>query len=217
MSAPSSGGPVSSCPQCGAPVRFQFSGAVQTTCPYCQSILVRHDIRLELVGKVSDPPPDWSPIQLYTEGQYRGKAFQVVGRIMYEYEHGAWNEWHIVFQDGVSGWLSDAQLEYAVSFLRPLPGSVPQPEDLSAGLPFAFDGVTYEVTTVTKARYRGVQGELPFRYWDKRTCVFADLRTPAAQFGTIDYTENPPLLFLGEVVPFDELQFRNVRLFEGWA
>ena len=43
------------------------------------------------------------------------RFFAVAGRIIYEYENGGWNEWHIVFQDGTSGWLSDAQLEYAIS------------------------------------------------------------------------------------------------------
>ena len=35
--------------------------------------------------------------------------------------------------------------------------------------------------------------------------------------GTIDYSEMPPLLFLGEWVDYDELQLKNVRKFEGWA
>ena len=42
------------CPSCGAPVKFQWSSAVQTVCPYCRSILVRHDVNLEAVGKVAD-------------------------------------------------------------------------------------------------------------------------------------------------------------------
>jgi hypothetical protein len=46
--------------------------------------------------------------------------------------------------------------------------------------------------------------------------LFADLRTVDGRFGTIDYTEMPPLLFLGEAFEFDSLQFRNLRSFEGW-
>ena len=109
------------CPSCGAPVKFQWSSAVQTVCPYCRSILVRHDVNLEAVGNVADLPDDPSPIQIGTEGIYRNKPFVVIGRILYEYEQGRWNEWHLIFNDGTSGWLSDASLEYAVSFMRPLP------------------------------------------------------------------------------------------------
>jgi hypothetical protein len=40
---------------------------------------------------------------------------------------------------------------------------------------------------------------------------FADLRSPDDRFATIDYTEEPPLLFLGRVVSFDALALRNLR------
>ena len=39
--------------------------------------------------------------------------------------------------------------------------------------------------------------------------LFADLRTADGQFATIDYSEAPPLLFLGEAVEFDDLQLEE--------
>lgn len=203
--------PAANCPSCGAPIQFRWSGAVQTTCEYCHSILVRRDINLEKVGVVGDLPQEASPIQIGTEGVYRNKAFQVVGRILYEYEGGGWNEWHIVFHDGASGWLSDAQLEYDISFLTPLPDAVPPADQIARARQFLWNGVRYEVTAVTRAHYRGVAGELPFEYWDKSDLVFADLRTPDARFATIDYSESTPLLFMGEAVAFDDLKFSNLR------
>ncbi len=199
------------CPNCGAPVHFRWSGAVQTTCEYCHSILVRRDVNLEKVGEVGDLPRDASPIQIGTEGVYRNKAFQVVGRILYEYEGGGWNEWHIVFQDGVTGWLADAQLEYDVSFLTAPPEKLPPGEEIARARQFLWSGVRYEVTSVTRAHYRGVAGELPFEYWDKSDVLFADLRTSDARFGTIDYSGPTALLFLGEAVAFDDLKFTNLR------
>ncbi len=62
-----------------------------------------------------------------------------------------------------------------------------------------------------------MQGELPFQYWDKSDLLFADLRTADGDFATIDYSENPPLLFLGRAVEFDDLHFKNLRQFEGWS
>ncbi len=50
------------------------------------------------------------------------RAFVVIGRIIYEYEQGGWNEWHIVYNDGTNGWLSDAQLEYDLSWQATPPG-----------------------------------------------------------------------------------------------
>ena len=82
---------------------------------------------------MADLPVDPSPIQIGTEGIYRNKPFVVIGRILYEYDQGGWNEWHLMFNDGTSGWLSDASPEYAVSFLRPLPPKVPAAHELPRG------------------------------------------------------------------------------------
>ena len=106
--------PAGTCPNCGAPVEFQWSSAVQTVCSHCRSVLVRRDLDLTKVGVVADLPPDVSPIQVGTKGRFADAAFTVTGRIVYEYGAGTWNEWHLLFSDGSSGWLSDAQLDYAI-------------------------------------------------------------------------------------------------------
>ena len=208
--------PLSNCPNCGAQIRFRYSSAVQTVCEFCKSILVRTDLDLRKVGEVADIPDSSSPIQLGTEGVYRNQAFTAVGRIIYEYEQGGWNEWHIVFQDGTSGWLSDAQAEYAISFLAEPTASLPRSEQVYRGNTIVQRGVTYTVSSITRARYKGVEGDLPFEYWDKAETQFADMRTPDGQFATIDYSEDPPLLFTGWTVEFDSLALKNLREFEGW-
>jgi Domain of unknown function (DUF4178) len=204
------------CPNCGAPVEFKWSSAVQTTCPFCKSILVRHDVNLQKVGVVADLPPDSSPIQIGTEGTYMNKTFVAIGRIIYEYELGGWNEWHIMFSDGVSGWLSDAQCSYALTFQEPLPGPVPDASAVERGNAFDWGGHHYEVSVVTRAHYKGVEGELPFEYWNHNEAVFADLRTTDGRFGTIDYSMHPTVLYLGAGVEYDDLHLKNVRQFEGW-
>lgn len=218
------------CPNCGAPVLFIWSAAVQTTCAYCQSVLVRHDVDLMRVGTVGDVPPDASPVQRGATGRWRDRGFTVVGRIVYEHARGAWSEWHLRFDDGRGGWLSDAQLEWAVTELVEPTPTLPASVDAMRGPGWAqlgsrtmrgatisHDGTVYTVTSVTRARYRGVEGELPFVYWDKAEVPFADLRTPDARFGTIDYSEDPPLLFVGEFVTFESLQMSGLREFEGWS
>src|SRR5260370_5721056 len=145
--------PVANCPSCGAPVQFRWSSAVQTVCTFCRSILVRNDLVLENVGKVADLPPDPSPIQLMTEGVYKGKRFDVIGRIIYSWENGGWNEWHIVFSDGSSGWLSDAQLQYAISMLTPTNDALPKTHELNPGRHLILNAIELEVATRTIAAY----------------------------------------------------------------
>jgi hypothetical protein len=205
------------CPSCGAPVQFRWSSAVQTVCPFCHSILVRTDLNLQKVGQVADLPPDPSPISLWTEGTYRGKTFQVLGRILYEWEGGGWNEWHIVFSDGSSGWLSDAQLQYAVSFLVDSAPALPPAAQVFRGTQLEYNQVTYEVATITRASYKGVEGELPFPFYGKSDMLFADLRTAGRPFGTLDYSDPAPALYLGEWVEFEDLKLKNLKQFEGWS
>jgi hypothetical protein len=210
-------GRTGSCPNCGAPLEFRWSSSVQTVCEYCQSIIVRTDVDVQKVGMVADLPANSSPVQIGTEGQYGNKAFVVAGRIIYDYAQGNWNEWHLIFNDGTSGWLSDAQLNYDISFLNQAGHALPWAHAAVVGSVFTFDNIRYQVTTITRARYRGVEGELPFQYWDKSEVPFVDLRSPTGQFATIDYSDTPPLLFTGEAVEFDTLKLKNVREFEGWA
>jgi len=208
--------PVSNCPNCGAKITFQWSSSVQTVCEYCKSILVRTDVDLKKVGEVADLPSEKSAIQLNTEGIYKNKAFVVTGRILYEYDQGGWNEWHVAMNDGTSAWLSDAQEEYAVSFPLSVQ-KLPAESQLQVGQQFNWNGESYSLSAITKAHYRGVQGELPFEYWDKTDVLFADLRSASRKFATLDYSDEEPALYLGELVEFEDLKMKNLRQFEGWS
>lgn len=210
--------PTVNCPGCGAPVTFRWSSAIQTVCPFCHSILVRTDVTIQNVGKVADLPPNPSPIQLLTSGTYNNKKFDVIGRIIYEYEQGGWNEWHIVFSDGASGWLSDAQLQYAVSFQMQSATPLPPEQQVTRGQRLTFANIQFEVSTMTMATYKGVEGELPFPFYGKSNMLFVDLRNASNDFATLDYSDrSAPMLFIGKTVPYEALQLQNVRQFEGWA
>src|SRR6201988_42608 len=144
--------PSGPCPNCGARIVFRWSSSVQTVCEYCKSILVRTDVDLKKVGQVADLPPDSSPIQLNTEGKYGNKSFVVVGRILYEYDQGGWNDWHVMMNDGTSAWLSDAQNEYAVS-LSAKARNLPSAAQVTVGQQFTWNNQGYTVSVITPAHY----------------------------------------------------------------
>ena len=208
------------CPNCGATIEFRWSGAVQTICPYCKAVLVRRDLDLEKVGMVSDLPPTASPIQLGTEGRFEGDAFVVVGRIVYQYERGGWNEWHLRTMRNESAWLSDAQGDLALSRPAKEAGALPAAGDLNVGQSYVLDGTRFRVASLTRARYAGVEGELPFTTWDRSEALFADLDSDGSadqlRFATIDYSDEAPVAYVGRYVELEELAARNLRRFEGW-
>lgn len=209
--------PRSNCPQCGAKVEFRWSGAVQAVCEFCKSILIRSDLDLKKVGAVADLAlEDASPIQINTEGVYDNKAFVVVGRIIYQYDQGEWNEWYLMFNDGSFGWLSDAQLEWSVTAQYDSRGVPKFPEQYKPGDKLTLGKTNFEVTVITRAHYKGVEGQLPFEYWDKKSVPFVDLRTTGPEFATVDFSDPEPLLYIGRFVEFEDLGLKNLRQFEGW-
>ena len=208
------------CPNCGATIEFRWSSAVQTVCPYCKAVLVRRDLDLEKVGVVSDLPPTASPIQLGTEGRFDGDAFVVVGRIVYQYERGGWNEWHLRTMRGTSAWLSDAQGDLAISTPAKNNIALPAAAGLTVGQSYTIDDIIFRVASLTRARYAGIEGELPFTTWDRSESLFADLDTAGTgdqlRFATIDYSDVTPVAYVGTYVELEQLAARNLRRFEGW-
>ena len=89
--------PTSTCPNCGATIEFRWSGAVQTVCSHCRSVVVRHDVDLRRLGEVSELPADQLADSARHDRPLEDDAFTVIGRIVYEHDDGAWNEWHLVF------------------------------------------------------------------------------------------------------------------------
>jgi hypothetical protein len=204
------------CPSCGAPVVFQSAASVMAVCAYCRSTLVRHDLDLESIGKMAQLQSDGSPFQLRAEGRYRGNSFTVVGRIQLRFEKGFWNEWHLLFDDQRSGWLGEAAGIYTVSFLTGVKETIPKFQELHPGQTVILQRASYEVTDLEKALCIGGEGELPFQIGPGYEAPAADLAGPGNQFATLDYSEEPPLVFLGEYVEMDDLHLSGLKEIDGW-
>jgi len=205
-----------SCPACGAPVKFVSAASLLAVCGYCRATLLRRDLDVENVGRMAELIADPTPLQLGAEGRYRTVHFAVVGRIQVEYQEGAWNEWHLVFDDGRSGWLGEAAGIYAVSFETRVAETLPPWENLHPGLAITLKGQKYEVSDVRTARVVGGEGELPFPIAGGYEARVADCQTDTERFATLDYSDDAPRVYLGEVVEFAALDLQGLRRFEGW-
>ncbi|UCV28093.1 DUF4178 domain-containing protein [Ferribacterium limneticum] len=203
-----------SCPSCGAPVVFKSASSVFAVCEYCQSTLVRHDQNLEDIGKMAALVEDRSPLQLGSEGSYKGVHFALIGRIQIKYSQGIWNEWHLLFDDMRTGWLSEAGGEYVLTFAQYVPEALPQFDALKIGQRFVLASQTWTVSNIENAECVAGQGELPFKVGGGYPVAAVDLRN-GANFATLDYSETPPLLFVGQAVDFKSLKMANLR--EGMA
>ena len=198
------------CPSCGAPVVFKSASSVFAVCEYCQSTLVRHDQALEDIGKMAALAEDRSPLQLGSEGSWQGLHFALIGRIQLKYSQGLWNEWHVLFDDMRTGWLSEAGGEYVVSFLHQVQEPLPKFEELQPGGRLVLASRAWTVTDIEDAECIAGQGELPFKVGAGYKAPVVDLRC-GDNFATLDYSETPPLLFVGSPVDFKSLKMGNLR------
>jgi ribosomal protein S27E len=199
-----------SCPSCGAPVSFRSAASVYAVCEFCRSTLLRQGEDLENLGRMADLLEDASLIQIGTEGKFRGQHFGVIGRIQLKHESGLWNEWHILFDDGRNAWLSEAGGEYVVSAQVVVNEAIPAFETLSPETVVTLAGRSFSVTDLETARCISGQGELPFKVEAGYDVNTADLRGKD-RFLTIDYSETPPLVFVGHPTPYKDLNLANLR------
>ena len=204
------------CPSCGAPVTFKSSASAYTVCEYCRGTLLRDGEDLKNLGRMADLLDDPTLIRIGTEGRYQDTPFSVIGRIQLQYESGLWNEWHILFSDATTAWLSEAGGEYVLTRLEPLKSSVPAFEVLEPNMQFIINDKAFVVTDLESARCIAGEGELPFKVESGYDVNAADLRNDEI-FATIDYSETPPLFFVGEPVTFDELTLSHLKEPEMWA
>lgn len=202
-----------SCPSCGAKVRFQSATSILAVCEYCQSTLLQVGEHLQELGKMAALVEDRTPLQIGTQGRYRKLGFTIIGRIQLRYEQGVWNEWHLLFDDQRTGWLSEAAGEYAVFFLQKAPDRLPYFHELQPGDQHVIAGEAYVVTNIEAAECVAGEGELPFKVGAGYPAPVADLRS-GLKLLTLDYSEGQgqaPLLFMGEAVPYKNLHFTQLR------
>jgi hypothetical protein len=194
------------CPNCGAPVEFRSAASASAVCSYCRSTLVRDGEALRRIGVSAELFDDHSPLQLGAAGRYQGTAFTLVGRLQYGYEGGVWNEWHALFDNARSGWLSEDNGRYVFAFDAPARGEIPPAEALGAGERRLVDGRAWSVASVTRAKLLAAEGELPRPPRLQGEFTVADLRNEHGEVGTLDYAEPAaPQWSIGRSVALGEL------------
>jgi hypothetical protein len=199
------------CPSCGAVISFQSAISILAVCAYCKSTLLRHDLELKNIGRMAELLPDPSPIQLGTEGIYRKSRFAVIGRIQLHYSQGTWNEWYLLFDNQRDGWLGETLGYYTVTFLIRPPEPLPSFPELRAGRSVTLKGRVFQVANIETARCIAGEGELPTQVEPGYDAPVVDLQAADNAFATLDYSETPPLVFVGEHARFDDLKLTRLR------
>lgn len=207
---------VANCPSCGGPVEFRSRTSLVTVCDFCQTVVARGDKEVEDHGKVADLALTDSPLRRGVTGKFRGKPFELVGRVQYKHPAGGvWDEWYLSFSNGKWGWLAEAQGKFYLTFEKKGASKLDLPamDTLEPGKRFKLGRVgEITVAEVGVAQTGAAEGEIPWNFRPGAPHPFADLHGNDKQFVTFDYSGQTPRLFIGAEVGLDALELSNV----GW-
>src|SRR5450755_2042643 len=104
------------CPGCGAPIEFKIGSASSVVCANCKTVATRSDRGIENLGQVADVVFSDIALAVYDRGNFRGRPFEISGRVLYHHPAGGiWEEYLAHFSDGTVGTISEAQGRWSVS------------------------------------------------------------------------------------------------------
>ncbi|MEZ6105629.1 MAG: DUF4178 domain-containing protein [Pirellulaceae bacterium] len=198
------------CPNCGAPVEFTAARSIVLVCESCESVVGRSGDALENYGKVADLVQTSSPLQVGATGAWRGRPFEIVGRVQMKHSSGAvWDEWYAAFDGGERwGWIAEAQNRVTLTFAKRLPANaaIANQAQLDAGQSVTIPAVgQYTVAETGSATIGYAEGEIPFLVRPGSTYEYADLEGPHGRFATIDFRTSPPTAFVGQRVTYADV------------
>lgn len=205
------------CPSCGTYLTVTHESTVSVVCKRCRAVLELRNGQFRQVGTSAVVVPTRSSINVGEDGSYNGTGFQLTGHVQLSNEDGAtWDEFYLGFSDGQCGWLAQAQGKLILSFRAPLPEGYMLPSfdqlalntklDLMQGLP--------AVTVIEKgeARVEAASGQMPYLLRPGETYPYADFAALSGAFASLDYSAEPPDLFVGREVTFNDLNMQPRRV-----
>lgn len=204
------------CPSCAAPIEFQKGSTIVLICPFCRSAVARTDRGLEDLGRVAEIVDSESPLKIGLKGMFKDQRFELTGRAQNRHElGGVWDEWYATFGNGWVGWLAEAQGKFYLTFYQPLPqgAQLPAFESLQLGqsLPEIPNSVPLMVTEKGTATAIAAEGEIPYKLEPNEQSNYADLSGQGNSFGTIDYSMNPPWVFVGQQVSLADIGLADAK------
>lgn len=204
------------CPSCAGPVEFKSGSSIVIICPFCRSVVARTDRGVEDLGKVAEVVESSSPLKLGLKGTYNNNRFELTGRAQLKHEMGGtWDEWYATFSNGWVGWLAEAQGRFYMSFFQPMPEGKTLPSfsglQLGENVPEIPSPAPLMVQEKGRATYNAAEGEIPYKLVPGEQFDYADLAGKGGAFATIDYSIDPPWVFLGSQVLLDDIGLGSAK------
>ncbi|HNP47854.1 MAG TPA: DUF4178 domain-containing protein [Bacteroidia bacterium] len=201
------------CASCGAMLNFRLGDSAAMICPKCRSF-VHRSVSVASVPKAAPVPEDMSVIRIGTTGTLEGKAFEIIGRIRYNYRRSFRNKWLMSFADGSSRYLMEGLGVYAVMELENVNFSSSKVAQFKPKVEAEFPGdkILYveELEKVLEIHFDGELMSVSHETPDFLTIYFTNNDLQCALMQIYSRTENE--MFTGRLIEFEKFNFKNLRI-----
>ncbi|MEM7254535.1 MAG: DUF4178 domain-containing protein [Pseudomonadota bacterium] len=192
------------CPVCGAAVPGELKYAKLVVCEHCKTSLFLEDESVKDVGVKSALTEMHSIFELGRRYAYRGKSFEMEGRVRYDYGNGLWDEWWARFDDGNGRWVSVDEGDIAIQAPQMVDETPPPFDRVSVGQYLRIDGIQLTVTEKNEAHCVGLEGRLPEVVMPGDSHQYLHLSGPRGLLYTVEYEPDAIDVHRGNWVdPFD--------------
>lgn len=155
------------CPSCGSQIDQKHPGSRTLVCSYCGQTSHLNADSLQSAGEKRLLIDYGSALKIGMQAKWKGKDFQVLGKLRIDYDDGFWDEWYIQFlDDGEEAWIQEDDGSYVLFKKQQELTSRLNLEAITVGnwvdLGLGKDKTVF-ITSKSKATVNGGEGELPFR------------------------------------------------------
>ena len=191
------------CPACGAPLRIKNRFVKAVTCEFCQNVSLYDGVRLDPTGQTASLAQLASPLYLDATGRIGQNAFRVVGRLVYEYDGGTWQEWFLDLEDDQKAWLVEDEGRF--TYLLKAPGeNVPPFESVRVGDVLELANRTVTVTEVDEATIVSAEGQFGTQILPGERIGYVDGSAGDDEVG-LEYGEREVEVFVGRPIAREAL------------
>lgn len=173
-------------------------------CKYCGASLSVRDSGVDLTGKTAKLAEYPSRLSVGAHGQVKGRAFQVLGRVRYQYAEGFWDDWFVQFDNQQIGWIEEDESDLTLIFKTKLTSPIPPFDQVRVGSFIPLDGDRMFVSEKGQGQVVGAEGEVSQVPTPGRPIQYVDGNASRKAIRLV-IDENGITLHAGEPLEFGEL------------
>ena len=193
------------CPSCGANIKQQNPASRSISCGYCGQTSHINAESLQAAGEQHLLVDYGSYLSVGNRGRWKEQGFTILGRLRIEYDDGFWDEWYINYDDGRPAWIQEDDGSFMLfEAAGEISGLKYDSIHVGTFTHFNQDLTNVFITSKSRAKVEGGEGELPFRIISGETADFVE-GIKEGEVVSIEVLPDETSIYLGKTISLDDL------------